>query len=132
MAIVVAAFVLVVAVSAIISQTEWFRHWLRGQVEARLNEALLARVTIGHLDGRLVNPFGLRDLRITSDTGRVVAVRRALVRYDLLTLHLTFCLHTGFFRKRISCGEIESRDPFENPEAAAEVGRRHRQARARA
>src|ERR1700752_4572521 len=88
MAIVVAAFVLVVAVSAIISQTEWFRHWLRGQVEARLNEALLARVTIGHLDGRLVNPFGLRDLRITSDTGRVVAVRRALVRYDLLTLLL--------------------------------------------
>ncbi len=77
-----------VAVSAIVSQTAGFRHWLRGQIEARLNEALLARVTIGHLEGKLLGTFGVRDLRITSDAGRVVAIRHARVHYDLLTLLL--------------------------------------------
>jgi translocation and assembly module TamB len=87
--IVVAALILVVAVivlGAAVSRTAAFRGWLRGQVLTRLNAGLNGELTLGRLDGNLIQHLVLTDLRLRSEGRRVLAARRVAARYDLLTL----------------------------------------------
>lgn len=72
------------AAALIVSQTAWFRDWLRGFVERQADNYLNGRLTIGRLDGNLFFGVELEDIGVTQGGERVVQVRRAGVDYSLL------------------------------------------------
>lgn len=83
-AVVLAVAVVVVAV--VVSQTAAFREWLRRQIVARLGNGLNGEISLGVLDGNLLQGVELTDLRVRSEGRRVLAARRVAARYDLLGL----------------------------------------------
>ncbi len=82
----VALVVVLLAVAAVVSQTAAFRDWLRRQVVTRVNAGLNGELTIGRLEGNLVQGLVVTDVRLRSEGRRVLAVRRVAARYDLVTL----------------------------------------------
>lgn len=83
---VVALVVVLLALAAVVSQTATFRDWLRRQVVTRVNAGLNGEVTIGRLEGNLVQGLVVTDVRLRSEGRRVLAVRRVSAGYDLVRL----------------------------------------------
>ena len=83
---VVALVVVLLALAAVVSQTATFRDWLRRQVVTRVNAGLNGEVTIGRLEGNLVQGLVVTDVRLRSEGRRVLAVRRVAAGYDLVRL----------------------------------------------
>jgi translocation and assembly module TamB len=84
---VAAVLVAVVTVGLLgVSQTAWFRDWLRRDLMARAERLLDARVTIGRVDGDLLSGIVLDGIRVEQQGVPVIAIDRVRVTYRVLTL----------------------------------------------
>jgi autotransporter translocation and assembly factor TamB len=76
----------VIAVLLIVSQTPWFRDWLRGYAVRQSKLYLNGDLTIGELRGNLFFGVQLSDVALDVSGERVVAVRDVKVDYSVVTL----------------------------------------------
>jgi len=76
----------VVAVALIVSQTPWFKDWLRRYIVRESKQYLNGELTIGQLGGNLFFGVQLGDLAVDLSGDRVVAVRGLEVDYSVFTL----------------------------------------------
>ncbi len=84
---------LLIATSAIVVETEWFKERLRRIVVNRAAEALNGQLSVGQLTGSLLTGVELHHVVLTQTTGPVLAVETLALRYDpriLLRGHLIF------------------------------------------
>lgn len=72
------------ALAIVISQTAWFRDWLRGVVVREANQYLNGTLSIGRLNGNLFFGLEIADLGILQGGRRVVAVRNVGVDYSVV------------------------------------------------
>jgi autotransporter translocation and assembly factor TamB len=79
---------LVGAVSAalIVSQTPWFKDWVRRYIVRESKQYLNGELTIGHLGGNLFFATELADVAVDISGERVVAVKALEVDYSVFTL----------------------------------------------
>lgn len=68
------------------SRTAWFREWLRVEAAARVSAAIPGRITIGAIDGDLLSRVVLRDVRLSFEGKRVLAIPRAEATFDLWSI----------------------------------------------
>jgi autotransporter translocation and assembly factor TamB len=84
---VAAVLVAIVTVGLLgVSQTAWFRDWLRRDLIARAERLLDARVAIGRVEGDLLSGIVLDDIRLEQQGAPVIAIDRVRVTYRVLTL----------------------------------------------
>ena len=86
----VAAFIctLIVGVTAmvvIVSQTTWFKEWLRGFIVRQADDYVNGRLSIGRLDGNLFFGVEMEDVDVTVNGEQVVALKDVGVDYNFLT-----------------------------------------------
>jgi autotransporter translocation and assembly factor TamB len=74
------------AAAIIVSQTAWFRDWLRGYVVRQANAYLNGTLSIGRLGGNLFFGVELEDVGVSMDDGEVVAVKDLGVDYNIFDL----------------------------------------------
>ena len=87
----IAAFVctLVVGVASmavIITQTTWFKEWLRGFIVRQAEDYVNGRLSIGRLDGNLFFGVELGDVDVTMNGKTVVDVEDLKLDYNVFTL----------------------------------------------
>lgn len=84
---VAAVVVAVVTVGLLgVSQTAWFRDWLRRDLIVRAERLLDARVSIGRVEGDLLSGIVLDDIRLEQLGAPVIAIDRVRVTYRVLTM----------------------------------------------
>ncbi|HXG56655.1 MAG TPA: translocation/assembly module TamB domain-containing protein [Vicinamibacterales bacterium] len=76
----------ILAVSLIVSQTPWFRDWLRRYIVRESQQYLNGELSIGALGGNLFYGVQLRDVTLTDSGERIVAVKAIDLDYSILTL----------------------------------------------
>ncbi len=74
------------AAAIIVSQTSWFRDWLRGYVVRQASQALNGQVSIARLEGNLFFGIELHDVGVTMDGSQIVAVKDLGLDYDVFEL----------------------------------------------
>src|SRR5512133_4121578 len=72
------------AAGMIVSQTAWFKDWLRGFIVRQANQYLNGRLSIGRLGGNLFFGLEFEDLGVTQGGERVIAVRSAGIEYRVI------------------------------------------------
>ncbi|HXW07164.1 MAG TPA: translocation/assembly module TamB domain-containing protein [Vicinamibacterales bacterium] len=75
-----------VAVALIVSQTPWFRDWLRRYIVRESRQYLNGELTIGALSGNLFFGVNLSDIAVDISGTRVVAVKGLQVDYSVFQL----------------------------------------------
>jgi hypothetical protein len=82
----VVATLLVGAAAAVIivSQTAWFKDWLRGFIVRQANQYLNGSLSIGRLGGNLFFGLEFEDLGVTQAGERVIAIRSAGIDYSVI------------------------------------------------
>jgi translocation and assembly module TamB len=83
---IVIACVLLLAIAAGLTQTPWFRAWLRDYALDQANQALNAQLAIGELGGNLFANVELHDVVLTQTGDTLAAVELIAAEYDLLAL----------------------------------------------
>jgi autotransporter translocation and assembly factor TamB len=68
----------------IVTQTAWFKDWLRGFIVRQANQYLNGQLTIGSLGGNLFFGLELVDLGVTQGGERIIAVKNAGVEYSVI------------------------------------------------
>ena len=76
----------VVALSLILSQTPWFRDWLRRYIVRESKQYLNGQLTIGSLHGNLLFNADLADVAVDVSGDRVVAVKGVELDYNVFSL----------------------------------------------
>ena len=76
----------VLALALIVSQTPWFRDWLRRYIVRESAQYLNGQLTIGGLDGNLLFGIGLSDVALDVSGERVVAAKALKVDYNVFSL----------------------------------------------
>src|SRR5204862_1775296 len=74
------------SMAVIVTQTTWFKEWLRGFIIRQADDYVNGRLTIGRLDGNLFTGIELGDVGVTMDGTRVVDVGEIGLHYNPLTL----------------------------------------------
>lgn len=83
----VATLVVVAAAAAVlVSQTPWFRSWLRGFVVQQANQYLNGTLSIGSLGGNLFFGVELSEVGLDAGGERVVSIRNAGIDYNAIQL----------------------------------------------
>jgi translocation and assembly module TamB len=80
------------AAAIIVSQTAWFKNWLRGYIVAQANQYLNGTLTVGRLKGNLFFGLEMEDIGVSMEGQPVVAVKDLGVNYnayDLITKGLS-------------------------------------------
>ncbi len=80
---------IIVGVSAggvIVTQTAWFRDWLRGLIVRQGNQYLNGRLTIGRLGGNIFFGVELEDIAVTMNGEPVITLKDARIAYSVLQL----------------------------------------------
>jgi translocation and assembly module TamB len=80
------AVVGIVALALIVSQTPWFRDWLRQYIVRETREYLNGDLSIGSIGGNLLFGVQVNDVALNMDGERVVAVRALEVDYNVFTI----------------------------------------------
>ena len=75
-----------VALALIVSQTAWFRDWLRRFVVRESKQYLNGELSIGGLTGNLLFGIGLTDVAVDVSGQRVVAVKALQVDYSVFQI----------------------------------------------
>jgi autotransporter translocation and assembly factor TamB len=78
--------VVLLALALIVSQTPWFRDWIRRAIIREARQYLHGELTIGAVTGNLFYDFGLTDVAVDLSGDRVVAVKSIAVGYSLFTI----------------------------------------------
>src|SRR6476661_9511613 len=76
----------VLAVALIVSQTPWFRDWLRRYIVRESTQYLNGELTIGGLGGNLLFGVDLANVAVDVSGARVVAMKNVEVDYSVFTL----------------------------------------------
>ena len=76
----------VVALSLIVSQTPWFKDWIRRYIVRESKQYLNGELSIGHLGGNLFYGVQLSDVALDVSGERVVAVKGVELDYSVFTL----------------------------------------------
>jgi autotransporter translocation and assembly factor TamB len=71
------------SLTLIVSQTAWFKDWLRGFIVRQANDYLNGRLTIGRLGGNLFFGVELEDIDVTLNGQSVVAVKDIGLQYSM-------------------------------------------------
>ncbi len=74
------------AAAIIVSQTAWFKNWLRGYIVAQANQYLNGQLSIQRLGGNLFFGIELENVGVTLDGAEVVAVEDLGVDYSVFDL----------------------------------------------
>src|SRR5215211_1621888 len=76
----------VVAVALIVSQTPWFRDWLRRYIVRESKQYLNGQLTIGNLGGNLLFGVELANVAVDLSGERVLAVKGVELDYNVFSL----------------------------------------------
>ena len=79
-------FVGIVALALIVSQTPWFRDWLRRYVVRESKQYVNGELSIGGLTGNLLFGIGLTDVAVDVSGQRVVAIKALEVDYSVFQI----------------------------------------------
>src|ERR1700741_5129108 len=87
----IVAFVLTLLVGAtaavvIISQTAWFKNWLRSYIVNEANQYLNGELTIGRLGGNLLYGVELENVGVTMGGSEVVSIQDLGIDYSVFHL----------------------------------------------
>ena len=77
--------VALLSIALIVSQTPWFRDWIRRAIIREAKQYLNGELTIGAVRGNLFYDFGLSDVAVDLSGDRVVAVKAIGVDYSVFT-----------------------------------------------
>ena len=72
------------AAAIIVSQTAWFKNWLRGYIVAQANQYLNGTLTINRLKGNLFFGIEMEDVGVSMDGQPVVAVKDVGLNYNAI------------------------------------------------
>ena len=75
----------VASMAVIVTQTTWFKEWLRGFIVRQAEDYVNGRLSIGRLDGNLFFGVELEDVDVTMNGKRVVEVKDIGLDYNFLT-----------------------------------------------
>lgn len=70
----------------IVSQTAWFKNWLRGYIVSEANTYLNGQLSIGRLGGNLFFGVELENVGVSMDGSEVVAIQNLGVDYNVFDL----------------------------------------------
>ncbi len=71
--------------AAIVTQTAWFKEWMRGFIVRQASNYLNGELSIGRLDGNLFYGVELEDVSVTMDGETVVAIKDVGLDYNALS-----------------------------------------------
>ena len=71
--------------AVIVTQTTWFKEWLRGFIVRQADDYVNGRLTIGRLDGNLFFGVEMEDVDVTMNGKPVVALKDVGLDYNFLT-----------------------------------------------
>src|SRR4029079_12513416 len=74
------------AAAIIVSQTAWFKNWLRGYIVREANRSLNGQLSIERLGGNLFFGVELENIGVSMDGSEVVAVKDLGVDYNVFEL----------------------------------------------
>ncbi len=74
------------AAAVIVSQTAWFKNWLRGYIVAEANQYLNGTLTIERLGGNLFFGIEMENIGVSMDGSEVVAVKDVGLDYNVFEL----------------------------------------------
>src|SRR5215470_8457873 len=74
------------AAAIIVSQTAWFKNWLRGYIVRQANNYLNGTLSIGRLGGNLFFGVEMEDIGVSMDGSQVVAVKDLGLNYNVFQL----------------------------------------------
>jgi autotransporter translocation and assembly factor TamB len=74
------------AAAIIVSQTAWFKNWLRGFIVAQANNYLNGTVSIERLGGNLFFGVEMENIGVSMDGSQVVAVKDLGLKYNVFEL----------------------------------------------
>src|SRR5215210_7485219 len=74
------------AMAIIVTQTTWFKEWLRGFIVRQAEDYVNGRLSIGRLDGNLFFGIDLGDVDVTVNGKSVVDIDDVGLDYNALTL----------------------------------------------
>ena len=75
----------VASMAVIVTQTTWFKEWLRGFIIKQADDYVNGRLTIGRIDGNLFFGVEAEDIDITQNGMPVVSLKDVGVDYNFLT-----------------------------------------------
>ncbi|HEY3159472.1 MAG TPA: translocation/assembly module TamB domain-containing protein [Vicinamibacterales bacterium] len=75
----------VTSMMVIVSQTTWFKEWLRGFIIRQADDYVNGRLTIGRIDGNLFFGVEMEDVDVTQNGQPVVSLKDVGVDYNFLT-----------------------------------------------
>src|SRR3954465_7343492 len=75
----------VTSMAVIVTQTTWFKEWLRGFIVRQAEDYVNGRLSIGRLDGNLFFGVDLEDVDVTMNGKTVVDIAELGVNYNMLT-----------------------------------------------
>ena len=101
----------ILAVALIVSQTPWFRDWLRRYVVRESEQYVNGQLSIGGIGGNLFFGVQLRDVALDVSGERIVAVKNIEVDYSVFQI-----LSSGMVLNSIKLNQpvivLERDDPF--------------------
>src|SRR3954451_20869680 len=74
------------AAAIIVSQTAWFKNWLRGYIVAEAGNYLNGQLSIQRLGGNLFFGVELENIGVSMDGSQVVAVQDLGLNYNVFEL----------------------------------------------
>ena len=77
------------SVAAIVSQTSWFKDWLRGFIVRQAGQYLNGTLTIGRLGGNLFSGIEMENIALSVDGSQVVAIKDLGLDYSPLDVWRT-------------------------------------------
>src|SRR3979409_1523526 len=75
----------VASMVVIVTQTTWFKEWLRGFIVRQAEDYVNGRLSIGRLDGNLFFGVELEDVDVTMQGKKVVQMHDAGINYSFWT-----------------------------------------------
>ena len=75
----------VASMAVIVTQTTWFKEWLRGFIIKQADDYVNGRLTIGRIDGNLFFGVEAEDIDITQNGMPVVSLKDVGIDYNFLT-----------------------------------------------
>ncbi len=73
------------SMAVIVTQTTWFKEWLRGFIVRQAEDYVNGRLSIGRLDGNLFFGVDLEDVDVTMNGKTVADIKDVGVDYNMLT-----------------------------------------------
>src|ERR671918_674667 len=73
------------AMAIIVTQTSWFKEWLRGFIVRQAEDYVNGRLSIGRLDGNLFFGVELEDVDVTMNGKTVVDIKDVGLDYNAFT-----------------------------------------------